>query len=70
MGPCSVNPGSATTDTQAEKQAIAMSKSEKKEKLSISLDKGVVERIDNIPGVKRSTLINEVMEEWLDEQGY
>lgn len=47
-----------------------LSKSDSKQKISVSLDESVIERMDDIPGVKRSTLLNDIAEEWLDEQGY
>jgi uncharacterized protein (DUF4415 family) len=47
-----------------------MSQDKTKQSVSISLDKDIVDRIEDIPGVKRSTLINECMGEWLDENGY
>lgn len=49
---------------------IPLSESQSKQKISVSLDESVIERIEEIPGVKRSTLLNDIAEEWLDENGY
>lgn len=41
-----------------------------KKNISLSIDQDTLERMDNVPGTKRSTLFNEVMDDWLDENGY
>lgn len=47
-----------------------MSAESTKEHISVTLDEEVVESIDNMDGVKRSTLINSVMADWLEENGH
>lgn len=51
-------------------EVIAVVSEGDKERVSLTLDKDTLERIDSIPGVKRSTLLNDIAEEWLDENGY
>jgi len=49
---------------------ILSSKSSKKQKISVSIDEQTLNRMDKVPGTKRSTLFNEVMDQWLDDNGY
>lgn len=50
----------------AHEEMLRMSEVEKKVNISITLDECIVEQIDSMEGVKRSTLINDIVKDWLD----
>jgi metal-responsive CopG/Arc/MetJ family transcriptional regulator len=47
-----------------------MSTAGSKKSTSVSLDEKLVETLDEVPGVKRSTLLNELGWEWVEEHGH
>jgi len=49
---------------------MILSNQKTKSKISVSLDEELIERLDELPGSKRSTVINEGMWEWLENNGY
>jgi metal-responsive CopG/Arc/MetJ family transcriptional regulator len=41
-----------------------------KDRITVSIDADTRQRVDSITGINRSKLINELLDEWLDENNY